>query len=79
MHSSPNQWKHIPADMNPADIPTRQLKISDLADNSLWWNGPRFLSDSMTSWPKPFVPPTGKFNKLFIGNLDIAQLGPLDP
>ncbi len=58
MHSNPNQWKHIPTDINPADIPTRLPKISDLADNSLWWNGPRFLSDSMTSWPKPFVPPT---------------------
>jgi len=40
----------------------------------------------MTSWHKPFVAPTEmdyegnkKFNKLFIGNLDIAQLGPLDP
>ena len=85
-HSNPNQWKHIPTDINPADIPTRLPKISDLADNSLWWNGPRFLSDSMTSWPKPFVPPTevddeakNEFKKLFIGNIDIAQLGLLDP
>jgi hypothetical protein len=44
------------------------------------------LSDSMTSWPKPFVPPTevddeakNEFKKLFIGNIDIAQLGLLDP
>ncbi len=72
--------------MNPADIPTRLPKVSDLADNSLWWNGPRILSDSRTSWPKPFVAPTevddeanNEFNKLFIGNLDVAQLGPLDP
>ncbi len=40
----------------------------------------------MTSWPKPFVPPTevddeakNEFKKLFIGNIDIAQLSLLDP
>jgi hypothetical protein len=72
--------------MNPADIPTRLPKISDLAESSLWWNGPRFLSDSMTSWPEPFIPPAevddeakNEFKKLFIGNIDIAQLGLLDP
>ncbi len=72
-HSNPSQWKHIPTDMNPVDIPTRLPKISDLAESSLWWNGSRFLSDSMTSWPK------NEFKKLFIGNIDVAQLGLLDP
>ncbi len=40
----------------------------------------------MTSWPKPFVPPTevdgeakNEFKKLFIGNIFIAQFGILDP
>ncbi len=86
MHSNPSQWKHIPTDINPADIPTRLPKISDLADNSLWWNGPQFLPDSMTSWSKPFVPPTevddeakNELKKLFIGNIDTAQLGLLYP
>jgi len=72
--------------MNPTDIPISLPKISDLAESSLWWNGPHFLSDSMTSWPKPFVPPTevddeamNEFKKLFIGNIDIAQLGLLGP
>ncbi len=75
MHSNPSQWKHIPTDINPADIPTGLPKISDLADNSLWWNGPSFLSNPMMSWPKPFVPPIevddeakNEFKKLFIGN-----------
>jgi len=44
--------------MNPSDIPNILSKISDLAENSLWWNWLRFLFDSMTSWPKPFVPNT---------------------
>ena len=86
MHSNPSQWKHIPTDMNPADIPTRLPKISDLAESSLRWNGPRILSNSMTSWPKPFFPPTevddeakNEFKNLFIGNIDIAQLSLFDP
>jgi hypothetical protein len=52
------KWKHILNDMNPTDIPISLPKISDLAESSIRWNGPHFLSDSMTSWPKPFVPPT---------------------
>ncbi len=87
MHNNPNQGKHVPTDMNPVDIPTRLPKISDLAnDGSLWWNGPCFLSNSMTSLPKPFVPPTevdneakNEFKKLFIGQIGIAQQSLLAP
>ncbi len=86
MHSNLSQWKHIPTDINPAYIPTRLPKISDLADNSLWWNGPSFLSNSMISWPKPFVQPAevddeakNEFKRLFIGNIEVVQLGLLDP
>jgi len=57
MHSKTCQWIHIPTDLNPADIPTRLPKIQDLAGGKLWWNGPRFLSESITSWSKPFIPP----------------------
>ena len=85
-HSKPSQWRHIPTDLNPADIPTRLPKIQDLAGSKLWWNGPRFLSESMTSWPKPFIPPKeiddeakDEFKKLFTGQIDIAQQGLIDP
>ncbi len=43
MHSIPSQWKHILTDRNPAHIPTRLPKISDLAESSLWWNAPQRL------------------------------------
>jgi hypothetical protein len=86
MLSKPCQWRHIPTDLNPADIPTRLPKISDLARSKLWWKGPRFLYDSMTSWPKPLIPPKeiddeakDDFKKLFTGQIDIAQQGLLDP
>jgi hypothetical protein len=45
-----------------------------------------FLSESMTSWPKPFIPPKeiddeakDEFKKLFTGQIDMAQQGLLDP
>jgi len=81
MHSKPYQWRYIPTDLNPADIPTRLPKIQDLAESRLWWNGPRFLSESMTSWPKPFIPPKeiddedkDEFKKLFTGKRDYPRV-----
>jgi hypothetical protein len=56
-HSQPCQWRHIPTDLNPADIPTRLPKIQDLAGSKFWWNGPRFLSESVTSGLSHFILP----------------------
>ena len=32
-------WRHCPGVSNPADVPTRGSRPSDLIDNTLWWNG----------------------------------------
>jgi hypothetical protein len=51
------QWRHVPTDQNPADIPTRFLKVEELASNQLWWKGPSFLREREENWPKAFTPP----------------------
>lgn len=41
--TSPEQWQHIPGTMNPADLPTRGLFATSLADGQVWMEGPGFL------------------------------------
>ena len=54
--SDPNNWRHVPTELNPADIPTRPPKVEDLKDNPQWWTGPAFLMKPEVEWPAKFVP-----------------------
>ena len=45
----PQHWKHCPGEDNPADLITRDVSLKVLAENSLWWNGPKWLASSC--WP----------------------------
>ena len=50
--SSPSQWHHVATKENPADDASRGLSANDLT-SPRWINGPKFLTKSNTSWPKP--------------------------
>ncbi|XP_062573639.1 uncharacterized protein LOC134235517 [Saccostrea cucullata] len=41
--TSPNQWKYVSTNNNPADVATRPMNVADLKD-SMWLNGPPYLS-----------------------------------
>ena len=41
--TNPEQWRHVPGSMNPADLPTRGLSAADLAQSRPWMEGPAFL------------------------------------
>lgn len=43
--SSPEQWKYIPTDLNPADIATRSVSAAHLSTTN-WLCGPSFLKQS---------------------------------
>jgi hypothetical protein len=70
-----DKWRHVPTDMNPADIPTRFPSIDSSATNTLWWNGPEFLWTEEIHWPKRFVPETtneecnDEFKRSLISNI----------
>ena len=45
-------WQHCPGNINPADLPSRGIKASDLIKASLWWEGPQFLKLPHSEWPE---------------------------
>ena len=54
--STPQQWRYVPTDLNPADIGSRGVSPdkTDLAD--MWLHGPPFLVCCEREWPKqPFL------------------------
>ena len=56
--SRPSQWKFVPTNLNPADLPSRGTKTKNLISNTLWWQGPSFLR-GIGQWPvQPKATPT---------------------
>ena len=49
--TTPNQWRHVPGSLNPADDCSRGLPISELAEDSRWIQGPDFLKKPKENWP----------------------------
>ena len=51
-NTSPDQWRHVPTQMNPADYVTRGVRLSDLEKLTVWWEGPDYLQKGQEFWPK---------------------------
>ena len=49
--SNPQQWRHIPGEMNPADLPTRGLSATELANSKVWAEGPSIIQCEESTWP----------------------------
>ncbi|PFX13130.1 hypothetical protein AWC38_SpisGene22814, partial [Stylophora pistillata] len=52
MFTEPSQWQHVSTEENPADLCTRGATPSELAECSLWWNDPSWLTDDFSKWSK---------------------------
>lgn len=48
-----NQWYHVSSKDNPADCASRGLQPSMLAENELWFSGPKFLREHTVLYKKP--------------------------
>lgn len=47
-----SEWHHVGGTDNPADIISRGMGCSQLLQAPLWWQGPAWLSQDQSSWPK---------------------------
>ena len=51
-HSDLNEWFHVRSHDNPADLLSRGMTSSTLAESYLWWHGPSWLSQDNSKWPR---------------------------
>ena len=49
--SNVEQWNFVPGQINPADIGTRGIKMTEL-ENTDWLRGPPFLKLDKSKWPE---------------------------
>ncbi|OXU17136.1 hypothetical protein TSAR_001696 [Trichomalopsis sarcophagae] len=45
-----SQWRHVPGNRKPADLPTRGCTVNQLL-SSRWWEGPDWLHKNIEYWP----------------------------
>lgn len=51
--TDPKYWQHCAGTENPADKPSRGLKMENLISDQIWWGGPLWLKEPKENWPKP--------------------------
>lgn len=50
--TSPEQWRHVPGLLNPADDLSRGVAASSLHAEHRWYRGPSFLYEPESNWPQ---------------------------
>ena len=49
--AEPQTWSYVRSEDDPADIPTRGCKASELPVEDKWCKGPKWPSHSVSEWP----------------------------
>ena len=53
--TTPDQWRHCPEPINPADDASRGLNPQKLSSQHFWWRGPEFLWEPDDRWLNAMV------------------------
>ena len=48
----PEQWRHIPGNLNPSDKATRGLSADEFVKDTTWLYGSSFLYEDQSKWPE---------------------------
>ncbi|XP_073959815.1 uncharacterized protein [Choristoneura fumiferana] len=74
-----DRWRHVMSADNPADLASRGVKASELANNRLWWTGPEWLKIKETEFIRiPLIPHTNlETKKSFHANHNILRETPI--
>ncbi|XP_043264211.1 uncharacterized protein LOC122404341, partial [Colletes gigas] len=46
-----SNWRHVPSEDNPADIISRGQLPRDFMEQSIWQDGPSWITENETNWP----------------------------
>ncbi|CAB3243980.1 unnamed protein product [Arctia plantaginis] len=70
-------WRHVPGELNPADVASRGCDAPTLVDHSLWW-GPKWLADPVSTWPPTTLHGTESLPGIRIAAVE-TEATPSDP
>ena len=68
--TDPEQWRHVPERINPADLPTRGMLACELSKSKLWLEDPDFLQAQEYTWPEKLPKTTPENDKLLEKRLE---------
>lgn len=67
LNSSPQQWRYVPSEQNPADIASRGSTATELITSD-WFKGPQFL------WDKEIPPATDIDTEVPLGDPEVKKV-----
>ncbi|XP_057686666.1 uncharacterized protein LOC130912537 [Corythoichthys intestinalis] len=71
LNSSPQQWRYVPSEQNPADIASRGSSASELITSD-WFKGPQFL------WDKEIPPAADIDTEVPLGDPEVKKVHALN-